>query len=216
MWKSLQLFFKPNSRSPCYISYQNTNYESAESIAKLFNSYFAAVIPKSLCEVYGFIPFSSDISSVLTMPSHCNASFSIKHASTLDVIHCFFSFKKSRVDDKFISHYFADVICSYVNYCFDTNCFPDFLKTAEIIPIFKKGSVNKVGNYRRISLLPTLSKLIEKLVFLKFLIISRNINFYQNINLAFNVTTQLKQLFFIFYLLSITIWVRISQLLLYF
>ena len=42
--------------------------------------------------------------------------------------------------------------------------FPSQLKTAKIIPIYKKNEKDKMTNYRPISLLPATSKLIEKLI----------------------------------------------------
>ena len=42
--------------------------------------------------------------------------------------------------------------------------FPDTLKTAVIVPIFKKGDPQDIVNYRPISLLPTVSKILESCV----------------------------------------------------
>jgi len=42
---------------------------------------------------------------------------------------------------------------------------PDMLKIAKIIPIFKKGSKLKTSNYRPISLLPNINKIMEKIVY---------------------------------------------------
>ena len=45
-------------------------------------------------------------------------------------------------------------------------CFPDNLKEAEVIPVFKdKGDSNDKSNYRPISCLPPFAKVFEKLVF---------------------------------------------------
>ena len=43
--------------------------------------------------------------------------------------------------------------------------FPDQLKTAKVVPIFKNGDTLLVSNYRPISLLNVLSKLLEWLVY---------------------------------------------------
>ena len=43
--------------------------------------------------------------------------------------------------------------------------FPNALKAAKIVPIFKKGDRKDVVNYRPISVLPFFSKILEKLVF---------------------------------------------------
>ena len=48
------------------------------------------------------------------------------------------------------------------NLSFSTGEFPDLLKIAKTIPIFKKGSRLLVGNYRPISLLSNLNKILEK------------------------------------------------------
>ena len=45
-----------------------------------------------------------------------------------------------------------------------TGFFPDELKIARVIPLFKPGNRNLMSNYRPLSILPTLSKIFEKLI----------------------------------------------------
>ena len=47
---------------------------------------------------------------------------------------------------------------------FVSGIFPDALKIERIAPVFKSGDKNDVKNYRPISLLPALSKILEKLM----------------------------------------------------
>ena len=49
------------------------------------------------------------------------------------------------------------------NLSFQTGTFPEKMKIAKVIPLFKSGSKNDFNNYRPISLLPQLSKILEKL-----------------------------------------------------
>ena len=42
---------------------------------------------------------------------------------------------------------------------------PDKLKTAKVVPIFKKGDRSRASNYRPISLLSVFDKLLEKLMY---------------------------------------------------
>ena len=52
----------------------------------------------------------------------------------------------------------------FFNLCLQTATFPDRLKIALVVPIFKTGEKNKFTNYRPISLLPIFSKILEKLL----------------------------------------------------
>ena len=50
------------------------------------------------------------------------------------------------------------------NESLQTRSFPSIWKTAKVIPLFKEGDKKNASNYRSISILPTLSKLLEKAV----------------------------------------------------
>jgi hypothetical protein len=61
-------------------------------------------------------------------------------------------------------HAFARLIVDLINQSLAESKFPNCLKTAKIIPIFKKGDKTNLNNYRPIALLPVLSKVFEKVV----------------------------------------------------
>ena len=71
-----------------------------------------------------------------------------------------------------ISPYFlkigADILAypltDLFNYCISFGIFPQQLKIAKVIPIYKSGPLDNTGNYRPISLLTNLSKNFERLL----------------------------------------------------
>ena len=69
------------------------------------------------------------------------------------------------------------VLCQLINYCMLTGVYPDCLKVARIIPIYKKGDKELLGNYRPISILPSLNKIFEKVIY------SRLVNFISHCNI---------------------------------
>ena len=58
----------------------------------------------------------------------------------------------------------AKAVTDICNLFISLNKFPSAFKLAKVKPIFKKGQKTNVSNYRPISLLPILSKVIEKVV----------------------------------------------------
>ena len=62
----------------------------------------------------------------------------------------------------------ANILSSFLALLFhhivSSGIFPYSLKIAKFVPVFKAGSKTNINNYRRISILPCLSKLSEKLI----------------------------------------------------
>ena len=56
----------------------------------------------------------------------------------------------------------ADVLVYLVNLSFSKGIFPDMLEIAKVPPTYKSGDKDLFTNYRPISILPALSKIIEK------------------------------------------------------
>lgn len=65
---------------------------------------------------------------------------------------------------KLIANNNIDFFTRFINSTFITCVFPDSLKRATVTPIFKSGCKNSLSNYRPISILPSLAKIIEKVI----------------------------------------------------
>ena len=65
---------------------------------------------------------------------------------------------------KILSEYIAVPLCDIINDSFFSGVFPDLMKLAKVIPLYKTSSPETPNNYRPISLLSVFSKIIKKLM----------------------------------------------------
>ena len=63
----------------------------------------------------------------------------------------------------------ADCVTHLINLSTETGAVPSEWKQAKIVPLFKSGNKDELGNYRPISILLILSKILEKAVFHSYL-----------------------------------------------
>ena len=80
-----------------------------------------------------------------------------------------------------ISKQLADLF----NLSFMTGVFPSVLKTAKVIPVFKKDSKLDYSSYRPISLLSNIEKILEKLTYKKLYTFFDNSNFIYELHFRF-------------------------------
>ena len=79
---------------------------------------------------------------------------------------------KSTGYDNFSTHFIkisssilVPALTKIFNLSIKTGTYPDKLKIAKVIPIFKKGDPTSVNNYRPISILSPLNKIFEKILY---------------------------------------------------
>jgi hypothetical protein len=148
--------------------HSNKCNEETLSLANKFNAFFTNVADEltkgkssSINKAIQYLP-----------PSNYNSNFKHKNINRYDIIKISKNLKNKNSQDmwnmspKFIKqiiYEIADYLLTIFNNCIEKGVFPDLLKIARVIPIFKKGDKKDLGNYRPISILPVLSKFLEKL-----------------------------------------------------
>ena len=60
--------------------------------------------------------------------------------------------------------FFSDYLCDVINECIEKGLFPDCIKLANILPMFKKDSKLDKNDFRPVSILPLLSKIFERVI----------------------------------------------------
>ena len=86
----------------------------------------------------------------------------------VDIIKEFDNHKSSDIPIVVIKHCaltIAPILCTLCNLCIEDGIFPSILKFGKISPVFKKGSKDKIENYRPISVLPIFGKMFEKILY---------------------------------------------------
>ena len=140
----------------------------AREIAQIFNCYFATVGSK-LAEK---IPVSN-VSPVSFVSANQNSSFFLSPVSPNEISNIIQNLKKKSPPNlnklpTFLLVLARDLICvplsKIINESFISGLFPNSLKLANVVPIFKSGASHDKTNYRPISLLPVYSKIFERCI----------------------------------------------------
>jgi hypothetical protein len=138
---------------------------SPDLIAKEFNIYFNSIAnitqsrldnPKKNYE--NLVPINN--TSMFLIPT--------TPGEVLKTIDSLNAKKSSDLPVKFIKYVGTEIsslLSNLFNLCFRNGCYPDLLKNAKIVPIFKTGNSGLLGNYRPISILPIINKILEKLIY---------------------------------------------------
>src|SRR5688572_15107072 len=143
--------------------------EDPEEIANKFNSYFTEIAeilskkipdPISPFEDYLSPPTINSFGLEETTPEEIirlNRTIRLSHSKGIDDIDPF-------VASPSIAN-IARPLSEIVNCSFNTGIFPNALKIAKVVPIFKRGEKSDVANYRPISVLPFFAKIFENLMY---------------------------------------------------
>ena len=140
-----------------------------KKIAECLNIHFTNVGPKLACEIP---TVDCDVNPVDSQ--HVNSSFELKEVMISDVFkklqevnvakatgHDSIPNKILKIAAPVISKSLADLF----NFSITTNTFPDDWKVSKVFPLFKSGERNDPNNFRPISVLPTIDRVFERLVY---------------------------------------------------
>ena len=148
----------------------DTAYTTAKSIADGFNKFFVSIGNK-LAECFLYHPEANG-SSIGT----CNSTFTIAPITSEFVSKYIIQLNSNKATglDKISARMIKDAatvitpsITKLFNLSIQETIFPTIWKTARIIPIYKSGDKQDPTNYRPISILPTISKILEKAIYMQ-------------------------------------------------
>lgn len=145
--------------------------DSSLDVATEFENFFTD-IPVSTTKYLKSSP-SSAVALLKDNVPECSKDFYFEHVGTSDVVKAFKSINVKKTSDlwgvsvhavKSLIEVIAPDLVVIFNNSVDRGEFPDLMKHSKITPLFKSGSTTDPTNFRPISVLPTFSKIFEKLI----------------------------------------------------
>ena len=143
------------------------NLASHKDIAEGFNEYFSNIGPNLASNIdsssYNFETHVKNAKSEFAAFQHVTVS----HVSRL--LHRLSSNKATGIDKisckiiKLAAPVISDSLTLIFNRAIAVSAFPDEWKVARVIPLYKSGQRNIPGNYKPISVLPAISKIMERI-----------------------------------------------------
>jgi hypothetical protein len=171
-WKNInQILNKKykNNDLPSLFKHEDNPLTDSSDISNGFNNYFSTV-GFNLAEN---IPHAVRTAKSYLQPVDLPNSFSLMPTDTTEVYNAIRKMKPKLscgtddISPKLLKQTGQSIVLPLthiINLSFESGIFPNKLKIAKVIPIFKDGDPNIFKNYRPISLLPCFSKIIERLV----------------------------------------------------
>ena len=170
-WKSINSLLGRQSK-PTVINelrVGENNFTNHEDIAEGFNEYFSNIGPNLASNIdssnYNFETHVKNTKSEFAAFQHVT----VNHVSHL--LHGLSSNKATGIDKisckiiKLATPVISDSLTLIFNQAITLSSFPDEWKIARVIPLYKNGQRNIPGNYRPISVLPAISKIMERILY---------------------------------------------------
>ena len=173
--KSLGLPSKISSSAKICLKEKNKVIFEPKQVSEIFNKYFSSLAENLVAKLPPAPKIFNNVSTKLYYQqfdvvsenfsfSECNCeqiekiiqSFNIAKAAGIDNLNCRFLKDSAKI--------LSNPLKQICNLSLRLSCFPTDCKIAKLKPLFKKGSSTEPKNYRPISLLPIISKILEKVV----------------------------------------------------
>lgn len=168
LWKEMNSIIgkKTDSNISSIMYHKNKKITDTKEIANYFNSHYSKVADNLLKSIRdGEDPLKNlapQAKSFFFTPTTSyevlNIINSLDHKKAIDI----YNFPISII--KQVSDLVSPLLSHIINSSVSNGIFPDKLKLAKVVPLYKSGSKTEFANYRPISILPVFDKVFEKIV----------------------------------------------------
>ena len=164
-WKHINDLINPNKKcgKDLVLKNNDTIIKDPLELANVFNDYFVNLFPNTNntnCHPINVSPGMKY--TFFIYPTSPNEIISIVSKFSNSTSKDFHNFNNKIL--KQIINPIAKVLTHIFNFSIEKGIFPDCFKISKVVPIFKKGSTFELSNYRPISIVSTISKILEKIM----------------------------------------------------
>ena len=168
------------STAPKHILVNNKKMMDEKEIADYFNNYFTDIGLNltSKINTTAKYPFQHYLRTPTTSKFNLQFTNANEILNVINKLPTKTSYGHDQISCKIvkeIKYIISEPLALLTNQVFNTSIFP-----AKVIPLYKKGDISSIENYRPISLLSSFSKVIEKIIF------NQLFDFFQCNNLFYN------------------------------
>ena len=165
MWKAIKNVLPSSKKSVVSSIFDNGKvFTDSTSIAKIMNNYFASIGKKLSKAFQNSVPIFSTVN---------NPHFQFHLATvTVEFVSCAIAKLRpnkavglDKISARLLkdgSHVISPILTSLINKSIEDGAFPKLWKSAKVSALFKGGDKSMKDNYRPISILPSVSKIIER------------------------------------------------------
>ena len=180
-----------NASNISEIRWNNASSNTSAGVAEIFNNFFSS-IGKNLSQ--NIPPSSTRFSDFLDTPNSKTIFFEPTYKEEITKIVANLKERKSPGHDGINNHLLknippqiVDPLVHIINISLATGLVPNYMKIAKVIPIYKKGEKVDVSNHRPISLLTSISKIFERIIYI------RTVNFFKKSDIFSNFQFEFRE-----------------------
>jgi potassium voltage-gated channel Eag-related subfamily H protein 8 len=177
---------KETNTPPKEFYLEDTIISNPKDIANAFNNYFINIGPQLATNIVQ--PDNIAFSDYLITPT--DHIFDFQRVTTTEVMKVIDNLKNKtssgldNISNKLLKHVKMEIsepLTLIINQSLSKGTFPVLLKISKVLPLHKKGDQNLIPNYRPISILPSISKIFERIMHNQLVEYFTNNNlFYEN------------------------------------
>ena len=165
MWEIINSAISTKSTISSFtkINIENSVIEDSSKIVDCFNEFFVEIGHSIANNVNK--PLHTDYTTYLRNP--VLHFLVLDHPNVIEIFQLINLINPNNINPFFLrigAVVLAPILSIYLQWSFDLGIFPQAFKTVKVIPIFKFGSREILGNYRTIALISNLSKILKKLI----------------------------------------------------